>query len=118
MRLGRNVCRTLLEYYRFTNVLPAPLVPEISSRKSRPKTHRSRSRVRNEVKPRPKTTRVYAPITYKDLSINYDSGSSNEGSPVRYSIPTIGPGGEKSLVMYTLSNSKSKVDFSKNNNHF
>lgn len=95
MRLGRNVCRTFLEYYRFTNVLPTPLVPELSSRKSRPKTHRSRSRIRNEVKPRPKTTRVYAPITYKDLSINYDSGSSNEGSPVRYNTQTNLPLGGK-----------------------
>lgn len=86
MRLGRNIARTFLEYYRFTSVLPTPPVTEINSRRGRPKTHRSRNRskVRNEVKVRPKTTRYYAPISYTDLSICYDSTTSNEGSPTRY----------------------------------
>ena len=61
---------------------------EISTRKGRPKTHhaRSRRRISPEVKPRPKTTRTNAPISYNDLSIRYDSSTSNEGSPVRYGI--------------------------------
>lgn len=87
MRLGRNVARTFLEYYRFTNVLPTPIVTDVSTRKGRPKTHRARSRIRNnELKVRPKTTRTNAPISYTDLSICYESGggSSNEGSPIRY----------------------------------
>lgn len=86
MRFGRNVARTFFEYYRFTNVLAIPMVNEMSSRKGRPKTHRprGRSRIRSEVQTRPKTTRVYAPISYTDLSIRYDSSTSNEGSPVRH----------------------------------
>lgn len=86
MRFGRNIVRTLLEYYRFTNVLNIPMVTELRRKKTRPKTHRSRSKVRynNVIKPRPKTTRSYAPISYTDLTMHYDNSStSNEGSPTR-----------------------------------
>lgn len=86
MRFGRNIIRTLLEYYRFTNVLGVPITTEIRSRKGRPKTHRSRSRKRRDYisKPRPKTTREYAPISYTDLTMHYDySSTSNENSPTR-----------------------------------
>ncbi|KAM8706313.1 hypothetical protein ACLKA7_010570 [Drosophila subpalustris] len=92
-RVGRNLTRTLLQYYRFINVLPVPLVSEMrlqGKRRGRPRTHhsRSRSRTRYEVKPRAKTTRCHAPISYNNLSICYDSGggvSSDEGgySPTR-----------------------------------
>lgn len=60
---------------------------ELSTRKGRPKTHRPRARRRisPDTRPRPKTTRTGAPISYNDLSIRYESCSSNEeGSPVRY----------------------------------
>ncbi|EDW67584.1 cytosolic carboxypeptidase 6 isoform X2 [Drosophila virilis] len=102
-RVGRNVARTLLQYYRFINVLAVPLVSEMrlqGKRRGRPRTHhsRSRSRTRYEVKPRPKTTRCHAPIAYTNLSICYDSAggggvSSDEGgfSPTRPPIP-IAPG--------------------------
>uniref|UniRef100_A0A1B0CAC9 Peptidase M14 domain-containing protein n=1 Tax=Lutzomyia longipalpis TaxID=7200 RepID=A0A1B0CAC9_LUTLO len=85
MRLGRNLARTFLEYYRFINVLPVPLASEVRSKRGRPKTHcaRARSRIRREVQARPKTTRTYAPISYKDLSVCYDSDTSYEGSPIR-----------------------------------
>lgn len=86
MRFGRNIVRTLLEYYRFTNVLNIPLMSELKSKKQRPKTHRSRSRVRQAhvVQPRPKTTRAYAPISYNDLELLRDNSStSNECSPNR-----------------------------------
>lgn len=86
MRFGRNIIRTLLEYYRFTNVLNIPMMTELRRKKPRPKTHRSRSKVRynNVIKPRPKTTRSYAPISYTDLTMHYDNSStSNEGSPTR-----------------------------------
>lgn len=86
MRFGRNIVRTLLQYYRFTNVLSIPTVNELKSKKQRPKTHRSRSRVRQShvIKPRPKTTRSYAPISYNDLELLRDNSStSNECSPVR-----------------------------------
>lgn len=92
-RVGRNLTRTLLQYYRFINVLPVPLVSEMrvqGKRRGRTRTHHSRSRARYEVKPRPKTTRCHAPIAYTNLSICYDSAggggvSSDEGgySPVR-----------------------------------
>lgn len=92
-RCGRNLARTFLQYYRFINVLPVPLPTEVRQKKRRPRTHQSRSRSKNryEVKPRPKTTRCYAPISYTNLSICYDSGgSSDEGgfSPTR----TVAPG--------------------------
>lgn len=84
MRFGRNIVRTLLQYYRFTNVLSIPLVGDLKSKKQRPKTHRSRSRVRHVIKPRPKTTRSYAPISYNDLELLRDNSStSNDCSPVR-----------------------------------
>ncbi|XP_018795210.1 PREDICTED: cytosolic carboxypeptidase 6 isoform X2 [Bactrocera latifrons] len=93
-RCGRNLARTFLHYYRFINVLPTPVVSEARlRRRNRPRTHhsRSRSRTRYEVKPRPKTTRCYAPIAYTNLSIHYDSGggSSDEGgfSPTRPIAP-------------------------------
>ncbi|XP_050083944.1 cytosolic carboxypeptidase 6 isoform X2 [Anopheles aquasalis] len=86
MRIGRNLARTFLEYYRFTNILPIPPMDELRPRKGRPRTHRprARSKTRSEVRVRPKTTRAYAPISYTDLSICYDSATSDEGSPVRY----------------------------------
>lgn len=58
---------------------------EPKSKKQRPKTHRSRSRVRQShiFKPRPKTTRTYAPISYNDLELLRDSSTSNDCSPVR-----------------------------------
>lgn len=86
MRFGRNIARTLLQYYRFTNVLNIPTIGELKTKKHRRKTHRSRSRVRREhiIKPRPKTTRPYAPISYTDLELLRDySSTSNEGSPTR-----------------------------------
>lgn len=86
MRFGRNIVRALLQYYRFTNVLTLPLMDELKPKKQRPKTHRSRSRVRqmHVVKPRPKTTRAYAPISYNDLELLRDNSStSNECSPAR-----------------------------------
>ncbi|XP_058978180.1 cytosolic carboxypeptidase 6 isoform X1 [Musca domestica] len=91
-RCGRNLARTFLQYYRFINVLPVPLPTEVRQKKRRPRTHqsRSRSKTRYEVKPRPKTTRCYAPISYTNLSICYDSGgSSDEGgfSPTRAVAP-------------------------------
>lgn len=87
MRFGRNVARSIFEYYRFTNVLIIPMYTQLSTRKGRPKTHRPRTRRRisPDTRPRPKTTRTGAPISYNDLSIRYESCSSNEeGSPVRY----------------------------------
>lgn len=85
MRYGRNIVRTLLEYYRFTNVLAIPMLKEIKGKKSRPRTYRSRSKNRTirDLKPRPKTTRTYAPISFTDLTMHYDSSTSNEGSPTR-----------------------------------
>lgn len=90
MRFGRNVVRSLFEYYRFTNVLVVPMYTELRTRrKGRPKTHRERGRSRRRIspniQPRPKTTRENAPISYNDLFIrDYESGSSAEASPVRY----------------------------------
>lgn len=84
-RFGRNIARTLLEYYRFTNVLTIPMVSEVKSRKGRPKTHRSRSRKRREytLQARPPTTRECAPISYTDLTMHCESSTSAEGSPAR-----------------------------------
>lgn len=93
MRFGRNVARTFFEYYRFTNVLNIPMVAELKPpRKGRPRTHRSRTRrrVKPDVNPRPRTTRTYAPISYTDLGMQYDSSTSNEGSPVRYGFGSRG----------------------------
>jgi len=86
MKVGRNLARSILEYYRFTNMLPIPLLSDIlSTRKGRPKTHRPRRKFKNIYPTRPKTTRENAPINYTDLSICYDSDTSAEySSPVRY----------------------------------
>lgn len=86
MKVGRNLARALLEYYRFTSILPIPPLNEIlSKRKGRPKTHRPNRKFRNIYPLRPKTTRENAPINYTDLSIYYDSDTSVEySSPARY----------------------------------
>lgn len=86
MKVGRNLARSLLEYYRFTNVLPIPPLNEIlSKRKGRPKSHRQHRKFKNIYQMRPKTTRENAPINYTDLSIYYDSDTSAEySSPARY----------------------------------
>lgn len=62
------------------------MTTELKSKKQRPKTHRSRSRIRRKhsPKPRPKSTRERAPISYTDLELQRDSSiTSNEGSPTR-----------------------------------
>lgn len=86
MKVGRNLARSLLEYYRFTSILPIPPLNEIlSKRKGRPKTHRQTRKFKNIYPLRPKTTRENAPINYTDLSIYYDSDTSVEySSPARY----------------------------------
>lgn len=86
MKIGRNLARAFLEYYRFTNILPIPPLSEIlSKRKGRPKSHRPRRKFKNIYQLRPKTTRAEAPINYTDLSIYYDSDTSAEcSSPARY----------------------------------
>lgn len=85
MKVGRNLARSLLEYYRFTSILPIPMLNEISNRKGRPKTHRPNRKIKNIYPLRPKTTRENAPINYTDLSIYYDSDTSAEySSPARY----------------------------------
>ncbi|KAH8247677.1 hypothetical protein KR038_007953 [Drosophila bunnanda] len=97
-RVGRNLARTLLQYYRFINILPMPIVSEVRGKRRGRNRHahhsRSRSKTRYEVKPRPKTPRCHAPIAYTNLSICYDSGggggnSSDEGgfSPTRPLAP-------------------------------
>lgn len=99
MRLGRNLGRTFLEYYRFINVLPISPPPppqrELSVRRGRPKTHRprARSKARSETRSltRPKTTRVNAPISYKDLSKCYES-DSDDASPARCNYMSYGFG--------------------------
>lgn len=102
MRFGRNVARTLFEYYRFTNVLIVPPYVQLSTRRSRrgadgrPRTHHGRSRsqryISPDLRPRPRTTRAHAPISYTDLCMRIDgyetaaSGdelSSPDGSPQR-----------------------------------
>lgn len=107
MRFGRNVARTLFEYYRFTNVLIVPLYVQLTAasgggqrRRGRPRTHHGRSRTRHispDLRPRPRTTRAHAPIAYTDLCMRIDGGaggggydgdsdpllSSPDGSPVR-----------------------------------
>lgn len=86
MKVGRNLARSLLEYYRFTSILPIPPLNEIlSKRKGRPKSHRPNRKFKNIYPQRPKTTRENAPINYTDLSIYYDSDTSAEySSPARY----------------------------------
>lgn len=86
MKIGRNLARAFLEYYRFTNILPIPLLCDIfTKRKGRPKSHRPRRKLKNIYQLRPKTTRAEAPINYTDLSIYYDSDTSAEyTSPARY----------------------------------
>lgn len=108
MRLGRNLGRTFLEYYRFINVLPICPTRELSNKRSggRPKTHRprARSKARSETHQttRPKTTRVNAPISYKDLSKCYES-DSNEGSPVRYNYMSYGFGTRATGNIYMMN---------------
>lgn len=113
MRFGRNVARTLFEYYRFTNVLNIPMVAELKPRKGRPKTHRSRTRrrVKPDVRPRPRTTRTNAPISYTDLGMGMhsESSSSNEGSPVRYGF---GARGNANIYMNVLPNDPKQDQFS------
>lgn len=86
MKVGRNLARSLLEYYRFTSILPIPPLNEIMcKRKGRPKTNRPNRKFKNIYSNRPKTTRENAPINYTDLSIYYDSDTSAEYSlPARY----------------------------------
>lgn len=87
MKVGRNLARSLLEYYRFTNILPIPLLTEVptsAKRKGRPKTHQIRRKIKNIYPTRPRTTRENAPINYTDLSIYYDSDSDDCASPARY----------------------------------
>lgn len=84
MKIGRNLARSILEYYRFTNILAIPMFKDVK-RKGRPKSHRPQRKFQNIYPSRPKTTRENAPISYTDLSIYYDSDTSADySSPARY----------------------------------
>jgi cytosolic carboxypeptidase protein 6 len=84
MKIGRNLARAILEYYRFTNILAIPMFKDVK-RKGRPKSHRPQRKFQNIYPSRPKTTRENAPISYTDLSIYYDSDTSADyASPARY----------------------------------
>jgi cytosolic carboxypeptidase protein 6 len=84
MKIGRNLARSILEYYRFTNILAIPIFKDVK-RKGRPKSHRPQRKFQNIYPSRPKTTRENAPISYTDLSIYYDSDTSADyTSPARY----------------------------------
>nr|CAD7442671.1 unnamed protein product [Timema bartmani] len=81
-RLGRNVVRTYLDYYRVVGVVPAGLPTAPSSPEPRPRTNSSRSpSSRSRPRSRPHTTKGQAPTTYV-LSLNDLEGStSRESSP-------------------------------------
>lgn len=86
MRCGRNLLKAFLEYYRSIGLIPIDPVAEISIKKGRPKTHRSRSSLKTYPRSRPSTTKPRAILHFKDLNINYDSDSSlEEGYSYRYS---------------------------------
>lgn len=128
MRFGRNVVRTLFEYYRFTNVLAVPMyaAPLRTRRKGRAKTHRERGRSRRrispDVQPRPTTTRENAPISYNDLFIRgYESGSSADASPNRYATagynqqsrrPLRAPHDDQFSLLTIQASKFSQLDFS------
>lgn len=83
MRCGRNLVRTFLKYYHVTGAIPLELSSELSHKKRRPNTHRSRSATRNSYR-RPRTNRSQAPIHFTDLNINYDSETSGDEAPFSF----------------------------------
>lgn len=85
MKIGRNLARSILEYYRFTNILAIPMFKDVKQRKGRPKSHLPKKKILNIYPSRPRTTRENAPISYTDLSIYYDSDAEADFSiPARY----------------------------------
>lgn len=85
MKIGRNLARSILEYYRFTNILAIPMFKDVKQRKGRPKSNRLQKKILHPTLPRPRTTRENAPISYTDLSIYYDSDAEADFSiPARY----------------------------------
>jgi len=81
MRCGRNLVRTFLEYYQVTGTIPVSLTSEMSQKKRRPKTHRTRPTTRNSTRERPKTTRSRVLLHFTDLNVNYDSETSGDELP-------------------------------------
>ncbi|KAJ8679497.1 hypothetical protein QAD02_015284 [Eretmocerus hayati] len=57
-RVGRNLARALLEYYKLTGLIPSGLPDQPSSKRSR----QSRQRQRAPREPRPRTARTPAPL--------------------------------------------------------
>lgn len=84
MKIGRNFARSILEYYRFTNIIAIPMLQDVKQRKGRPKSHRPHKKFLNIYPTRPRTTRENAPISYTDLSIYYDSDAEAETYPARF----------------------------------
>lgn len=83
MRCGRNLVRTFLKYYHFIGAIPLELSSEISHKKRRPNTHRSRSSTRNTYR-RPTTNRSQALLHFTDLNINYETESSADEMPYSF----------------------------------
>lgn len=83
MRCGRNLVRTFLKYYHVTGAIPLELSTEISHKKRRPNTHRSRSATRSSYR-RPRTNRSQALLHFMDLNINYETESSADEMPFSF----------------------------------
>lgn len=83
MRCGRNLIRTFFKYYTVTGIIPVQITSEISHKKKRPNTHRSRS-TPGSYRKRCNTNRPQAQLHFTDLNINYDSETSNEDSPYSF----------------------------------
>lgn len=80
MRCGRNLIKAFWEYYQVSGLIPINLTTDMSEKKRRPKTQRSK-RIRHQATKRPQTSRNPILLHFTDLNINYDSETSGEWSP-------------------------------------
>ncbi|XP_015599714.1 cytosolic carboxypeptidase 6 isoform X2 [Cephus cinctus] len=79
-RIGRNLARVFLEYYRLTGLIPAGLPDQPSNKRGR----QSRQRHRTPRRPRPRTARTPAPLHLASIHEYFREEVTDTSSGTRY----------------------------------
>ncbi|KAJ9582742.1 hypothetical protein L9F63_022912, partial [Diploptera punctata] len=92
-RLGRNIVRTYLDYYRAMGVIPANLPAPVSTSPEPRRRARSSRSPSSRPRSRPRTTRGQAVLHLHELTASADRGPSSssdggEGSPTHLVPPS------------------------------
>ncbi|XP_069693736.1 cytosolic carboxypeptidase 6 [Periplaneta americana] len=90
-RLGRNIARTFVDYYRAVGVIPATLPAPVSSSPEPRRRARSSRSPSSRPRSRPRTTRGQAVLHLHELTAAADRGGSSSSDAGEGSLPPPAP---------------------------